>query len=104
MRDLTEDFRLLKEAWPSALVARDQVERFSGGIITSKYIRNLDSRGMGPAERIRTGRKISYNVDILISWLKDRSIKLERNDIKSDSLRDLHELNDSNRKEGVKKQ
>lgn len=98
MRDLEVDFRLLKEAWPSALVARDQIERFSGGIITSKYIRNLDSRGLGPAERIRTGRKISYNVDILIMWLKDRSTKLEPNDIKSDSLRDLHDLNNSNRK------
>jgi hypothetical protein len=103
MRNLEEDFRLLKEAWPSALVARDQIERFSGGIITSKYIRNLDSRGLGPAERIRTGRKISYNVDILIMWLKDRSTKLEPNDIKSDSLRGLHNLNDSNRRKGVKK-
>lgn len=73
MRDLNEHFSLMKKAWPSTLVARSEVARFSGGIISPPYIANLDSKGEGPAERIRVGRKIAYPVDALVNWLKGRS-------------------------------
>jgi hypothetical protein len=76
MRDLSEDFNLLKKSWPSALVARSEVGRFSGGIISARYLANLDCRGLGPAERIRIGRKIAYPVDILIKFLQEKATKL----------------------------
>lgn len=77
MRDLNEHFALLRKNWPSTLVSRSEIKRFSGGIITPSYIANMDCRGLGPAERIRIGRKIAYPVDSLIAWLKAKSIKLE---------------------------
>jgi hypothetical protein len=77
MRDLNEHFSLMKKAWPSTLVARSEVARFSGGIISSPYIANLDSKGLGPAERIRIGRKIAYPINALVDWLKERSTVLE---------------------------
>ena len=76
MRDLNEHFLLLKRNWPSTLVVRSEVGRFSGGVVTSNYIANMDCRGLGPAERIRIGRKIAYPVDALVDWLKEKSRKL----------------------------
>jgi len=77
MRDLNEHFLLLKRAWSSTLVARSEVGRFSGGVVSPHYIANMDCRGLGPAERIRIGRKIAYPVDALIDWLKEKSSTLE---------------------------
>jgi hypothetical protein len=77
MRDLNEHFSLMKKTWPSTLVARSEVGRFSGGVISPPYLANLDSKGEGPAERIRVGRKICYPVNALVDWLKERSTVLE---------------------------
>lgn len=71
------DLSSLADRWPSALVARSEVGRFTGGIINARYIANLDSRGEGPPGRIRTGRKISYPVGDLIAWLEARSVLVE---------------------------
>ena len=76
MRDLNEHFILLKRSWPSTLVARSEVGRFSGGVVSPHYIANMDCRGLGPVERIRIGRKIAYPVESLVDWLKKKSTKL----------------------------
>ncbi len=74
--DLNAHFLLMKKAWPSAIVARSEIGRFSGGILTPGNLANLDCLGEGP-ERIRIGRKVAYPVDTLISWLAKKSTKLE---------------------------
>lgn len=66
-------FSDLAEKWPSAFVARTEVERFSGGMIGEKYLANLDSLGKGPAGRIRCGRKVVYPVTEFIKFLEARS-------------------------------
>jgi hypothetical protein len=66
-------FQSLADRWPSAWVARTEVEKFGGGIISEKYLANLDSAGKGPAGRIRCGRKVVYPVTELIRWLEGRS-------------------------------
>jgi hypothetical protein len=63
----------MKERWKSAIVAREQVDVFSGGAITSKSLANLDSRGEGVQERFRIGRKIVYPTWALVKWLESRS-------------------------------
>ena len=68
----TFDFYKLKERWPSAIVARTEIKRFSGGLISPKTMANLDSKGEGPPS-IRLCRKIGYPVDSLITWLTDRA-------------------------------
>jgi hypothetical protein len=67
------DLKTLSEKWPSAWVARQEVDRFTGGIISEKYLANLDCRGLGPKGRVRVGRKIAYPVTELVSWLEGRS-------------------------------
>ena len=62
----------MAEKWPSELVARESVGQFTGGVLTSKSMANMDSLGEGP-ESIRIGRKIAYRVEVLISWLESRA-------------------------------
>ena len=76
MRDLNEHFTLLKKVWSSTLVARSEVGRFSGGVISPHYIANMDCRGLGAKERLRIGKKVVYPVDSLIDWLKEKSTTL----------------------------
>jgi len=63
----------MAEKWPSAWVARTEIEKFTGGMISDKYLANLDSAGKGPAGRIRCGRKVAYPVNEFVKWLEARS-------------------------------
>ena len=66
-------FEDLEKRWPSNFVARDQVYKFTGDIISSGYMANLDCRGEGPPERLRMGRKVVYPVSSFVNWLMQRS-------------------------------
>jgi len=65
-------FQEMVDRWPSAVVARTEVENFTGGLISGKYISNLDSVGEGPV-RVKMGRKVGYPVKELVQWLRSRS-------------------------------
>lgn len=65
-------FQEMADKWPSAIVARTEVDKFSGGMMSSKYIANLDSQGVGPV-RVQVGRKVGYPVQHLVRWLRERS-------------------------------
>lgn len=66
------DFGKLGRAWPSPIVSRTEIYKFSGGLLSPRTLANLDSLGDGPP-RGRCGRKIFYPVDSLVAWLKARS-------------------------------
>jgi len=66
------DLSKLKTKWGSAVVARTDIRNFTGGLVSEKYIANLDSQGAGPEGRFKVGRKVGYPVDSLISWLEER--------------------------------
>lgn len=70
-------FQELAAKWPSAIVARTEIGRFSGGAISERYLANLDSAGEGPVGRFRCGRKICYPVASLCRWLDERSTVVE---------------------------
>ena len=63
----------MADKWPSAFVARQEIENFTGGVMTQKYISILDSQGLGVKNRVRMGRKIAYPIKELILWLESRS-------------------------------
>lgn len=69
--------RALADNWPSAFVAREEIGRFSGGILSTKYIANLDSQGRGPRGRIRCGRKIAYPTASIVEFMESRSSALD---------------------------
>lgn len=70
--ELQAYFDELAEKWPSSFVARDQVETFTGGIISSGRMANLDCLGEGPPS-FRSGRKRVYPVKPYLEWLLARS-------------------------------
>lgn len=65
------------QKWPSSIVARQEVGRFTGGTIKPPYIAVLDSRGEGPKGRIKIGKKVAYPVQELIAWLEERTKSCE---------------------------
>lgn len=71
---MTFDFQELGKRWPSAIVARHEVPKFTGGLLNARTLANLDSLGEGPP-RARCGRKIFYKVEDLCAWLQARSAK-----------------------------
>ncbi len=70
-------FKSMVESWPSPLVAREEIERFTGGLLTAKYCANLDSQGKGIRGRIRCGRKIVYFTTAVVEFLASRSTLLD---------------------------
>lgn len=69
----TQLFHELAKRWPSPIVARHEVSKFSGGAIHPRTIANMDSRGEGPKGRFRIGKKVCYPVESLVEWLKSRA-------------------------------
>ena len=66
-------FDEMEAKWDWPVVARTAMNRFSGDMISSKYMANLDSMGLGP-KRITCGRKVGYPVRDLVKWMRERSI------------------------------
>jgi len=71
-------FEEMVKVWPSAIVARTEIYSFTGGLMSEKYIANLDSQGNGPANRFRVGRKIAYPVIDVVKWLESRGSKIKK--------------------------
>jgi len=43
----------------------------SGGLFHRKTLGNIDVRGEGPQVRVRIGKKVAYERDSFIQWLRD---------------------------------
>jgi len=66
----------LAARWPSPVVARKEVGKFSGGILNPRTLANLDSLGKGPDGKFQVGpRKIAYPVNSLIIWMRAQGEK-----------------------------
>ncbi len=70
----TLNFDVMREKWPSEYVARTEVSRFTGGLISPRTMANIDCLGTGPSEKIRLGKKVAYPVDALIEWLNSHIV------------------------------
>ncbi len=70
MKDI---FQQMADRWTSSVVARTQIEKFTGGALTSRYLANLDCDGKGIQGRFTIGRKVVYPTDSVIQFLKERS-------------------------------
>lgn len=63
----------LAARWSSPVVARKEVNRFSGGILNPRTLANLDSLGQGPTGKFQVGpRQVAYPVRELIDWMRER--------------------------------
>lgn len=64
------DLGKLKEQWGSAWVARNQVGKFTGGLVAPRTMANHDCFGTGP-KRFKVKNKTGYFVDDFLEWLQD---------------------------------
>ena len=67
------DFQDMAHAWGCPYVAREELKRFSGGLLSPRYAANLDAAGKGIEGRIRCGRKILYPAQAVCKFLEARA-------------------------------
>ena len=73
---MTESDKVLESLgtrWPSEIVARKEIGKFTGGILSARTLANMDSRGDGIPERFLLANQVAYPVSAVIAWLKERS-------------------------------
>lgn len=63
----------MEQRWPSAIVARSEIGKFSGGALSPGHMANMDCLGQGPQGRVRVGKRVCYPVKSLVQWLEQRS-------------------------------
>lgn len=68
---MNEKLESLKNSLPP-VIARAEIGKYLGGMLSSRYLQNLDAEGKGPA-KVRFGGKVGYLRDDLIRWLEERS-------------------------------
>ena len=51
------------------VIARQQVDRFLGGLVSPFTVKNADLAGTGPEVAWRVGNKVAYKTDSLVGWL-----------------------------------
>jgi len=73
---VSEKFKILAQKWPSAIVARSEVGKFSGGLLNPRTMANYDSAGVGP-KKIKFGKKVGYSAEDLIAWMETRLVSDE---------------------------
>jgi len=55
------------------IVTRKKLQELTGGLVSEKYLANLDSLGSGIQPRLRIGGKICYPKKSALSWLMNRA-------------------------------
>ena len=74
----TDFVEMLTKPWGAGIVARREVGRFTGGLITGRTLANLDSRGQGPGGAMRVGRQVAYPATRLARWLYRRGAAMDQ--------------------------
>jgi hypothetical protein len=69
----TDIFGDLAARWPSPIIARAEVKKFTGGGISAKTLANADSKRIGPEGRFFVGRRVCYTVVALVDWLRQNA-------------------------------
>lgn len=65
IEELREDF---EREWP-VTIAREEVEKYTGGLVAATSMAMYDSLGTGVKDPITMGRKVAYRKKNLIDWI-----------------------------------
>ena len=66
------DWEAMKKHWPSTIVSRSRISDFTGGVLSPGRMANLDCIGEGPPSYYGINRKVFYQVEELIEWMRER--------------------------------
>ncbi len=61
----------LRDSLP-AVFTREEAARQLGGLLSAKTLANMDAHGTGPTLKQRIGKKVAYERETFLSWLKSR--------------------------------
>jgi len=64
------DLKTLEKELP-AIIARREISKLLGGIISSQTLANYDCQGKGP-KSLKIGKHVTYRREDLLEWLSDR--------------------------------
>ena len=62
-------FQKLAQTLPPVFT-REEAARHLGGLFRAKTLRNIDVRGEGPSLRVKIGKKVAYERDSFLDWLR----------------------------------
>jgi len=62
-------FDQLKSSLPPVF-SREEAAQHLGGILRANTLRNIDLRGEGPSIKVRIGKKVAYERDDFVAWLR----------------------------------
>jgi hypothetical protein len=62
----------IDEAWPSPIVLRRDIAKFSCGLVTHRSMETADQRGWGISGRISINGKVAYKKESALKWLESR--------------------------------
>jgi hypothetical protein len=71
-RELYPDWARMIKRWPSSIVARSAIEEFTGGLLKPSHMANLDHLGQGPPHFRGVTKKVFYEVESLVDWMRQR--------------------------------
>jgi hypothetical protein len=67
-----EILQKIDEAWPSPIVLRKDIGKFSCGLVTHRSMETADQRGWGISGRISINGKVAYKKESALKWLGSR--------------------------------
>lgn len=83
-------FKDMAVRWPSSIIARAEVEKFTGGGIKPKTLANADSKGVGPKGRFLVGRRVCYPVQSLLEFLSQNVKEIDHADEAARTAHSIH--------------
>ena len=54
------------------VIARKDIKKFLGGVVSPQTLSNADAGGIGPEEAHRVGRSVAYKTEHLLEWIVQR--------------------------------
>ena len=79
MQEISTIVENCKREWPSPLIARTEIFKATGGLISERYQANIDANPtIDSPPRFRCGRKVVYPRDAYFDWLKTRMAPINK--------------------------
>jgi hypothetical protein len=84
-----EILQKIDEAWPSPLVRRIDIDKFSCGLISIKTLEKLDSLCKGIPNSIKINGKVVYTKKDALAWIKGR---IQKQDVKARKINSKNKI------------
>jgi hypothetical protein len=70
MQSTSEIFYTALEKNLPPVFSREEAAKALGGLLQARTLRNIDMKGTGPKTKVRVGKKVGYERNTFVQWLK----------------------------------